>query len=71
MTANYKPDDKEPTAKLKGTLQMSLIEKSNVYPVHVPVVDLPQYLLDKIPDGEEWRGIGVHIMDRAVILCLN
>lgn len=71
MTVNYEPDDKEPTAKLKGTLQVSLIEKGNIFPVHIPVVDLPQYLLDEIPDGEQWRGIGVHIMDRAVILCLN
>lgn len=71
ITVNYDPKDGELTAKLRGTLQVSLIGKSNIYPVHVPVVDLPQHILDDIPAGEQWRGVGVHVMNQAVILCLN
>ncbi len=71
MTVNYDPNDKEHTAVLKGTLQVTLNNKGNIYPVHIPVVDLPEEIMQDVPEEEKWRGLGVRIMDRAVILCLN
>ncbi len=70
MTVNYRPDDKDVTALLKSTMRVTLQDPAgHVFLVHIPIVDLPEELLDQLPPED--RGGQVRLMNRMVILCLN
>lgn len=65
-------DDRERTAKMRRTFQVKLAgDHTDIYPVHIPVVDLPQEMIDEMPPSERHKAYDVHLMFSAVTLCLN
>ena len=69
MTIDH-PDDL--TALLKGTFQLTLQDPAgHIFPVHIPVVDLPEEVMKNVPNEEKWRGLDVHLGYQAVVICLN
>lgn len=72
MTVNYHPDNVEQTALWRGTMQLTLQGPvGHIFPVHIPIVDLPQEMIDEMPPEERYRGLNAHLPQRMVILCLN
>ena len=72
MTINYRPEYTGPTALLKKTLQTTLEDPfGNLFPVHIPIVDLPQEILDHMAPEDRHYGIDVRLLNSSVILCLN
>jgi hypothetical protein len=72
LTIEYDPNDREKTAKMNRTFQVPIFGvKGNIYPVHIPVVDLPQDIIDSMPPSEQHRAYDVHLLFSAVTLCLN
>ena len=68
----YHPDNKEQTAKMRRTFQVKLAgDHTDIYPVHIPVVDLPQSMIDEMPPEDRYKAYDVHLMFCAVTLCLN
>lgn len=65
-----KPD--ELTALFKGTFQVTLQDPAgHIYPVHIPVVDLPQELIDDLAPEDKHKAIDVRLLNSSVVLCLN
>ena len=72
MTIDYHPDGGEQTALWRGTVQVTLQGPvGHIFPVHIPIVDLPQEMIDEMPPEERYRGLNAHLPQRMVILCLN
>ena len=72
MTINYRPDDGELTALWRGTMQLTLQDPvGHIFLVHIPIVDLPQSMIDEVPPEERYRGLNARLPQRMVILCLN
>ncbi len=68
----FNTEDRDHSAVMRRTFQMKLPgDHTNIYPVHIPVVDLPQSIIDTMPPEERFRAYDVHLMDSAVTLCLN
>ena len=60
------------TALLKGTFQVTLQDPAgHIFPVHVPVVDLPQELIDDLAPEDKHKGLDVRLLNSSVVLCLN
>lgn len=69
MTINH-PDDL--TALLKGTFQVTLQDPvGHIFPVHIPVVDLPQSVIDDLAPEDKHKGFDVRLLNSSVVLCLN
>ncbi len=65
-----RPDDL--TALLKGTFQVTLQDPvGHIFPVHIPVVDLPQELIDEMAPEDKDKGFNVRLLNSSVVLCLN
>lgn len=72
MTINYHPDNVEQTALWRGTMQLTLQDPvGHIFLVHIPIVDLPQSMIDEVPPEERYRGLNARLPQRMVILCLN
>ncbi len=69
---NFNTKDRDHSAKMNRTFRVQLTgDHSSLYPVHIPVVDLPQSIIDTMPPEERHRAYDVHLMFSAVTLCLN
>ncbi len=62
----------ELTALLKGTFQVTLQDPvGHIFPVHIPVVDLPQKMIDDMAPEDRHKGFDVRLLNSSVVLCLN
>ncbi len=71
MATEYRPNDKEATALPKTIAHIPFVDMGHIFTAHIPVIDLPEHLLKILPDGEEWRGVDVQLMNQMVVFCLN
>ena len=72
MTINHRPSNNERFAIWKGTMQVQLTgPNGELFPVHIPIVDLPQDMIDELPVEDQYRGLDIRLMQGAVVLCLN
>ncbi len=78
MTINYRPNYNEPTALWKEAVRFKLQVLptypemlAEIYPVHVPIVDMPQEIIDEMAPEDQHKALNVRIGNRAVVLCLN